>query len=137
MTYADCITDALRMIGVLSLYESADADQGTHGLMILNDMMAKWESDGIMVGYAQNADLSADLNLAPIARQAVKQNLAIQLCPTYGRQPSAILVASADTGLSMLNMNAAIGQQQESDLRDVPRGSGHGGRLDITTGRIV
>jgi hypothetical protein len=134
MTYADYITDSLRLIGVLAHTESCDSDQGGLGLGVLNDMMARWEGDGIMVGYVQSGTTTDTLNLAPIAREAVKKNLAVLLCPYYERVPNPVVVQGAMAGYADLLLPAAIAAQVPSDLRDVPRGSGYGYGFDIMTG---
>ena len=136
MTYADYITDALRLIGVLAHTESCDADQGALGISVLNDMMARWEGDGIMVGYVQSGTTTDTLNLMPIAREAVKKNLAVMLCPYYERLPSPIVAGGAQDGYHDLLMLGAIDAQEPVDLRDVPRGSGYGYGFDIITGLV-
>ena len=136
MTYADCITDALRLIHVLGHFESADADQGALGVSALNDMMAAWEADGILVGYVQSTVPTDDLNLHATAREAVKYNLALKLCPFYEREPSAVVVAGARSGYDSLLLAAVINAQEESDMRHVPRGTARSGLYNAVTGLI-
>ena len=137
MTYADYITDSLRLIGVIMQTESADADQGAHAIGILNDMMAEWAADGIRVGYVPSETTSDDLSLHTSVRSAVKANLAMRLCPNYERNPSAVLVAMAQGGYDSLLLQASIDAAEEASLRNVPRGTGNlGYGFNINTGLI-
>lgn len=135
MTYADYITSALRMAGVLMETESATAEQGASGLEILNDMMAEWQQNGILLGYVPTDDTTADLNLHASVRSPVKANLAVRLAAIYPTVAvSGVVGKLAMDGYSDLLMQAAIDASETADMRHLPAAAGN---FDVISGSIL
>ena len=134
MTYAEAITAALQLIGVLAYHESADAEHGALGLATLNAMMTGWESDNIRIGYFPTSTLTDAMNIAPKYERAVIANLAIDLCPSYERAPSLAVVRMADTGYQSIVRDSVYENRVESVLTDQPIGDGSYGSSRILTG---
>lgn len=69
------------------------------GLRHLNLMIAEWEADGLLLGYANTPRDDARLNqasdLPDWAVLGVIKNLAIEIAPLFGKQVSAALAKSA------------------------------------------
>lgn len=55
-TASDIINRALRSLGVIGQGESADADQAADGLVSLNDMVASWANESLML-YQVSQDI--------------------------------------------------------------------------------
>lgn len=122
-TYADLVTDSMAVLGALAETESASAEQGALGVRWLNEMMAEWARDGIVLGYVPTESPTDTLVLNMGYRETVKFNLAVLLAPIYGKPLDAVTAAVAVQGRSKalrdsLNRNLPI-----SDLWHLPRGN--------------
>jgi hypothetical protein len=115
-TYAETIRDALKLIGVLNETESVSAEQGADGLIVLNDLMALWESVGIYLGHVPS-DTPSDTMVYPQKyRLAIKSNLAVALCPHYDRTPTPILLAMAASSYNRMSCDAIYNQAKPTSL---------------------
>src|SRR3972149_3026504 len=85
------ITDALRLLGVVSETETPGADQGAHALGRLNRMLAQWTEDDIELGYFAQSLTTADCPIPDWAERGVISKLAQDLRAVY---PSSSLDAS-------------------------------------------
>lgn len=90
---------AITVKGLSSQYPVAVYSEGTYPLETLN----LWPSPNTGVNLviysakplANISNLSTTLSLPPGYQRALKYNLAIELAPEYGRQPSEVVVAEA------------------------------------------
>ena len=115
-TYTTTIEGALQLIGVLPESQSASADQAADALVILNDLMAAWESVGLNVGHVPSANAADTMDYPANARMAIKASLAMALCPSYDRQPSPVLVSMATATLNRLMSDAIYKQVKPTNL---------------------
>lgn len=115
-TYSETIQNALQLIGVLTETESASAEQAADGLVVLNDMMALWESVGVNVGHVPSATPSDTMVYPAKARLAIKANLGLALCPHYDRTPTPMVMAMANTTYNRLLTDSIYAQAKPTSL---------------------
>ena len=105
-SYSEVVRDALQMINVIADIDTPSAEQGQHGLRVLNDMMAHWVEDGLDVEYVPSEDLTADIDVDVMALRAIKANLAIELAAQYpGVQVTPQIAAIAQSSYEVLYRN--------------------------------
>jgi hypothetical protein len=79
----------------------------------LDNMMTAWDGDGVTLGYAftinpDNSDPDTDSNIPPFANDAVVQNLAVRVAPSFGKTVSAETKDSASRQLASLKMRFSV-----------------------------
>lgn len=131
-TNLDVIRDALGLLGVLAETETASAEQGEHGLRILNDVMEDWLSAGIDVGQWPQVDINDEYPGPSGVVATVKATLAIHLAPYYEREVRPAVIAMASSGYNRLLRDSVLQKMQEADLSNIPLGQGYAGGFDIT-----
>lgn len=132
MTNSELLRDALGLIGVLSEVETPTAEQGAHGLRVLNEMMEEWEEAGVRLEYTPQTSTAVDFPGPPYSHGAVKANFAIRLAAYYGggASVSESLVVQASEGYQRLLRRALTKGMREADLSHLPGGRG---RYDIVS----
>lgn len=110
MTYTDLIRDALAEIGVLDETEQPSPEQARTALRSLTQMLDDWEGRGIDVGFSSGADLLDETSIEDGAVRAVKLGLAVELCPSYEREPTPRLLDLAAGAFSRLLRTATVDQ---------------------------
>lgn len=128
------ITDALGLIGVLRETETMTAEQGAHGLRVLNHLMADWEQDGLGLQYYEQSSLTSDTPIPNHAIVPVKYFLAFALAPFYSRPVSKEMLALADKYYARLRRDAMALTVAPTDLSHLAPGSAATGSYDIVTG---
>jgi hypothetical protein len=88
------VEGALAEIGLANYQFDTEPAQQELCLRRLDSMMAEWNSIGIRIGYPipgspENSDLDAETNVPDAANTAIETNLALRICPIFGRQPMA------------------------------------------------
>lgn len=130
ITNVQLISDALRELNVISEIDTPSAEQGSHALRKLNQMLATWEVDGVSLGYYEQTSTAATCPIPDWSEQGVTAKLAIQLAPTYGATISQELLDKAETGwatILRIAMNAKLKPMDASHL-------GSGDTFDIVRG---
>lgn len=99
----DVITQAFSEIGKgASDFDLQPEDLQT-GLRKLDAMMATWGGAlGVRIGFSGGdgkGDLGVDTSVPDWAYEALYLNLALRLCPDYGKTPSPITVTNAKAAL--------------------------------------
>ena len=125
------ITDSLRLLNVISESETPTAEQGSHALRRMNQMLEAWEEDGIKLGYFAQSATGDTCPVPAYAEKGVTGMLAIDLAPTYGAEPSAFCVKFADDGYQLIlrkSVNAAL---QPVDTRYLAGGSAYNIETDV------
>ncbi len=123
MTNAEIITGALRLLGVLNEVQTASAEQSASALLVLNDIMADWEQDGIDLQYYAQTSSTAETPIPAHANAAVRYFLAFALAPEYGRQVSQEMYAAGEKFYRRLTRDA-VNQVMRESVTDLPRGEG-------------
>jgi hypothetical protein len=106
-TKLQLINSAFEEIGLAPYVFDLTAEQLQYGLRRLDAMMAEWNGRGIRIGYPMAADPTAsdiddDSGVPDYAIQAIIQNLAILIAPSFGRPVQRETKVSAKTALNTL-----------------------------------
>lgn len=101
-TNTEIITDALRLLKVLAEGETPSAEQASDALRRMNQMLATWEVDGVVLGYFAQSDSTTTCPVPDWAEKGVMGMLAIELAPEYGAQISQEAAKVADDGYSLI-----------------------------------
>lgn len=107
-TVAKLVARSLRMLQVVDPMQSVKPQDMAVGIEYLNTMMARWEANGLALGWSPVSSPSGDVPLPVEAETAVAANLAIELSPEYGTEPSPVLVSMAETGHNALRRDQAV-----------------------------
>ena len=134
-TNIQIISDALLDLGVINESEIPSAEQGSHALRTLNQMLEAWEEEGVRLGWCEQTDTSEDAPLPPYALRGVTAALALELAPSYGgaASASAALIAKFDAGMALINRKAAL--KNLKPLQSNLQASEGGGHYDIINDR--
>lgn len=128
-TKLNIINSALSEIGLGGYVFDATPEEKQDALSRLDALMARWEEDGIVTGYTveDGPDVDTITGDSGIAQQyvrAVVLGLAVDIAPSYGKQPMPQTTRGAAEGYS----RARGGQTPPVKRRDttsVPAGAGH------------
>lgn len=107
-TTADIVSRALRILGVLDPHEPAEAQDFDSALSALNAMAARWEANGIALGWTAVNDPDDPLPVPVEAEEALAYNLAVRLRSEYGLALEGDVIELARDGLSLLRRDRAI-----------------------------
>ncbi len=107
-TTTDIVSRALRILGVLDPHEPAEAQDFTSGLTALNAMVARWEANGIAMGWSAVNDPDDPLPVPVEAEEALAYNLAVRLRSEYGLVLAGDVIELARDGLALLRRDRAI-----------------------------
>lgn len=122
------ILSSLEEIGISSHAFDITPDQLAYALTRLDAMMADWNRKGIRVGYPIPSDphfsnIDADSNVPDCANEAIITNLAIKLCPSYGKQVhTETRIAASDSYNTLLRIAPMAPTQKYPST--LPVGSG-------------
>jgi hypothetical protein len=128
-TNLQIISDALLDLGVINESETPSAEQGSHALRVLNQMLEAWEEDSIRLGWCEQTDTSEDAPLPPYALRGVTAALALELAPSYGGAASAspALMMKLESGMALINRKAALKNLKPlENTRNAAEGGGYG-----------
>lgn len=107
-TAATLIADALSLIQVQDPAQPVSPKKMTTGIKALNRMMARWEADGLSLGWSPVASPSDELPIPEEAEEAVEYNLAVRLAPRYGVTVEPAVIGGANTFLAALERDQAV-----------------------------
>ncbi len=96
------IARALRIIRVLDADEAPESRAAEDALEVLNQMLIRWEADGISLGWSPLNEVSDELPLPQEALEAVAYNLASQLAIEYGVATDGKVESMASAGYKAL-----------------------------------
>ena len=101
-TNQNVIDQALIEIGVVQAGDSANATDSADALTKLNQMMAAWEISDKKLGFFPQDTLSDTCPIPIWAEDAVVNNLAILLAPSFEIPPSADTYRKASDGINLV-----------------------------------
>lgn len=78
------VSRALRLLRVIDQEEGPQPHQYSTAIEALNAMCARWEADGIAIGWVAVSNPDEELPAPDEALEAVAFNLAVKLRPEYG-----------------------------------------------------
>lgn len=101
-TASSVITDALQQILVQASEASIEADEAQTAIRSLNRMMARWDADGISLGYTEVSNLADEITVPAGAIDGVIYNLAVSLAPQFDAAITPALAALASEGFKTI-----------------------------------
>jgi len=107
MIASDVINQALRLIGVIAIGESPDAEDAATGLEYLNDMLAEWYEDEVGLQDYTVASQTTTLNATQADKAAIAHQLALRMAPEYGWEPSPSVTTRAEELMAKLRTRYA------------------------------
>lgn len=136
ITTAELIRDALTLINVLGVGESAEPEHSEHAIRKLNAVLADWEADGVNLQYYPQTmdELGAACPIPDDAILAVTYYLAFALAPNYGKIVSQEMTALGGSYYARLTRQSVVTKMQPADMSDMPVGEGQRLRGDIING---
>lgn len=102
------VTRALRLLRVVDPTETPQAEDVATAIAALNPMVARWEANGISIGWSPVSSGDEDLPAPAEAEQAITFNLAATLRPEYGVTMDPEIYAIAEAGLADLRRDVAV-----------------------------
>jgi len=133
-TNLEIITDALRLLGVVSESETPSPEQGAHALRRLNRMIEQWTENDIELGYFAQSNTTDTCPIPLWAERGVISKLAQDLRAVY---PSSSLEASvfddSQNGFGTIARRSLLDKLKPSDMSHMPAGEGHYCGLSILT----
>ena len=122
------VVQAFDEVGLAAYAYDLTPEQLESALRRLDSMMATWNAKGIRLGYPlpsspQDSDLDADTQVPDSANEAIYNNLALRLAPSFGKTPTAELKSAAKMAYDTLLARAALPPEQQ--LGPLPSGAGN------------
>jgi hypothetical protein len=118
------VRDALLLLGVQDATESVSAQEMQDGIRELNKMLARWEADGVSLGWT-SVTAPTDTLPAPMEGEgAIAANLALYLQPRYKVPLDQSVVQQANDGLAALRADVAANSYARVSYDDLPVGTG-------------
>jgi hypothetical protein len=127
------VNDALALIGVLPSGVDASAEDGALALRVAGEMVEEWADDGIIVNWPAQPELNDECELTGVEKTSVKQQLAVRLCPFFGCDPPATLVALAQSSYAKLRRIQMVARLEPVVL-SLPAAEGSYGTFSIVDG---
>lgn len=123
------ITGAFDQIGLAGYVFDLSPDQLNSALLKLDAMMSQWGSKGIKLGYPvsvspQNSDIDQDTDVPLEAAEAICNNLAMRLAPSFGKTVPMEVKQFAKIAYDSLLATAAFPRQQQMP-GTMPAGAGN------------
>ena len=98
------IVDALQELLIQASEAPIEADEAQTAIRYLNRMMARFDAQGVSLGYTTVSNLGDEVTVPDGAYDGVVKNLALSLAKQYGATPSADLVAEARDAFDAMQM---------------------------------
>ena len=95
MTNADFARDVLLLIGVLAEGLDASEEQCQTVLRAMNDLADEWADSEVTINWSPQSLSTDDFTLFGGEVSAAKYNLAVRLCPVYGKSVTPELAGAA------------------------------------------
>ena len=131
MTNTDLIQIALQLIGVIPEGKTPDADEAAVALTVCNEIADDWAENGVSINWSEQTSTTADCTLQGAEKSAMQYELAMRLCPIYGRDPSQSLGMLAGSSYRRI-LRSSILLSMEPIEASMPQSEGFKGFIDIT-----
>lgn len=86
---------SLRLLKVIDVKQSVKAADMQTAIEVLNEMMARFEADGVSVGWSDVENPSDDVPLERENTAMASYNLALELQPEYGVEAEQMVIMRA------------------------------------------
>lgn len=134
MQALDLITDALKDIGVIGQTATPSAEQGSHGVTKLNDVMFSLLEDGVDLGWVAVTS-TTDTVVIPLGHvPSIKALLSVSLAAIYGAEIPPSVANRASSGYERLLGQAFSLQIERSQSNTLPCGENQRHGYNILTG---
>jgi hypothetical protein len=134
-TNSTVINDALRLLGVIGEAETANGEQGVKALRALNQMLVRWDEDGIKLGYFEQSSTTDTCPIPAWAEQGVTSKLAQRLMADYPASvPPGWVLSDGENGFGTLLRKSVHESLKSSDMSHLPAGAAGRINSDITNG---
>jgi hypothetical protein len=128
------VRDALLLLGVQDATESVSAQEMQDGIRELNKLLARWDADGVSLGWT-SVTAPTDTLPAPMeAEGAIAANLALYLQPRYKVPLDANVVQQANDGLAALRADVFANTFDRITYPDLPVAEGWCGGFNVNVG---
>lgn len=104
-TVQDTIKRVLRILSVVDAEEALSASQLTTGAAALNDMLTRWQRDGVIAGLTLPLAQTATVAVTQQAMQAIEYNLARLLASEFGAPLRADVIQLAESQYQRLALD--------------------------------
>ena len=121
-TNIQIITASYQKADVIDETQAPSAEQGVVGLMLLNNMLADFQADGISLGWFAQTALTAEAPLRDEDLRAVQFCLAAEIAGHFGLSLTPENSELANTAYAKLVKRRT--PYTESDLSELPRPQG-------------
>lgn len=105
-TVGATVARALRML--VTAGRSPDSYRLPGAIKALNDMLRRWEANGLALGWSDVEELSDPLPAPPEAAEAIAYSLAVSLAPEYEVPVSQDIARGAAEGISALRRDMLV-----------------------------
>ena len=122
-TNLQIISDALRLINVISEIDTPTAEQSQHALRVMNRMIESWNDDDIELGWFEQDNAGDEFPLPLSLEEPVTSLLATKLAATYGATISQELGVYASNAQTTMVRKALLDKLAESDMSNLPAGA--------------
>ena len=128
-TKRQIIDAAFTEIGMGQYVFDVQPEELTDALLKLDSLMAEWIGEGIVVGYVPvdnpaTIELDGDSDIPANLVRPVIDNLAVNIAPMFGKQPSPITLKNARKGYSIA-LGTIPTPFKRQNVTAVPAGSGY------------
>lgn len=114
------VSRALRLIGVKDFADDISSEEMANAIEALNQMMARWEADGIALGWVNVVNVADTIRVPDEALEALQFNLALMLAPEYpGVVVPQMVMAMAQAGYDAVLRDSMKDTIQPTEL-DLP-----------------
>lgn len=117
------VRDALLLLGVQDAAEPVSAQEMQDGIRALNTMLARWEADGVSLGWAAVSAPTDTLPAPPEAEQPIIANLALKLRANYKVPIEPDVLQMATDGLAALRADVLANTFSRVSYADLPAGT--------------
>lgn len=127
-TKRQLVRDALTQIGLGSTMFEIEPETLADAVRVLDAMMAEWNAQGLRLGYLiptypNGGDVDGQSNIPDRAWRPVITNLALDLCPMFGKTPPPRLMTAAKSGRDTLMVYAL--DMKPVSYAGLPAGAGN------------
>ena len=132
MTNNDLIENALRLIGVIAEGMTATAEQSEIGLSVMNEIADDWSENGVSLNWSEQDSATADLTLSGAEKSAMQYELAVRLCPAFGREPPPSLMMLAGSAYRRI-LRSALNLANQPVTAFMPAAEGAANTYNVLT----
>jgi len=134
-TARDTIRGALRLIRAVDVGEDVDAADIADGLTSLNEMLANWENQGILINY-QPIELTDELPFPLRDHRDIRYCLALDLAAEFGNELTPEVAQQARESLQTIQAHYSEWPEARPDLSITNRLSRYGNVYNIKTDAV-